>query len=143
MERNGVSESAQNALKQAFKLIFREKLTVSNALTHAKASRIDVNYDVGRDDTLHLRISDDGVGFHLKEVFDTPSGLGLAMIRERIESIGGRTDIVSDPDQGTVISLIVTLESQSVSMDRNHTTPKGSATVATQTGNTSPWGLFD
>src|SRR5512140_2723579 len=32
MDRNGVSEEAQTALKQAFKLLFREKLTISNAV---------------------------------------------------------------------------------------------------------------
>lgn len=32
MERNGLSSEAQNALKQAYKLLFREGLTVSNAL---------------------------------------------------------------------------------------------------------------
>ncbi len=33
MERNGVSEPAQSALRQSFKILFREGLTISNALT--------------------------------------------------------------------------------------------------------------
>jgi UDP-N-acetylglucosamine acyltransferase len=32
MERNGVSEEAQNALRQAYKILFREGLTIPNAL---------------------------------------------------------------------------------------------------------------
>ena len=32
MERNGISEEAQSALRQAYKILFREGLTVSNAL---------------------------------------------------------------------------------------------------------------
>jgi UDP-N-acetylglucosamine acyltransferase len=32
LERNGISEEAQSALKQAYKILFREKLTVPNAL---------------------------------------------------------------------------------------------------------------
>ena len=32
MERNGISEEAQNALRQAYKILFREGLTISNAL---------------------------------------------------------------------------------------------------------------
>ncbi|HVU09429.1 MAG TPA: acyl-ACP--UDP-N-acetylglucosamine O-acyltransferase [Verrucomicrobiae bacterium] len=32
MERNGVSEEAQNALRQAYKILFREGLSISNAL---------------------------------------------------------------------------------------------------------------
>ena len=37
LERNGVSEEAQAALKQAFKILFREGLTVSNALARIEA----------------------------------------------------------------------------------------------------------
>jgi UDP-N-acetylglucosamine acyltransferase len=37
LERNGVSEAAQAALKHAFKLLFREGLTVSNALARIAA----------------------------------------------------------------------------------------------------------
>lgn len=37
LERKGVSEEAQAALKQAYKLIFREGLTVSNALARIEA----------------------------------------------------------------------------------------------------------
>jgi len=32
MERNGISEQAQAALRQAFKVLFREGLTIPNAL---------------------------------------------------------------------------------------------------------------
>ena len=37
MERNGVSEEAQAALKKAYKILFREKLIVSNALEKIEA----------------------------------------------------------------------------------------------------------
>lgn len=37
LERNGVSEDSQAALKQAFRLLFREGLTISNALTRMEA----------------------------------------------------------------------------------------------------------
>jgi UDP-N-acetylglucosamine acyltransferase len=37
LERNGVSEEAQTALKAAFKLLFREGLTISNALVKIEA----------------------------------------------------------------------------------------------------------
>jgi UDP-N-acetylglucosamine acyltransferase len=37
MERNGVSEAAQSALKQAYKILFREGLTISNALSRIEA----------------------------------------------------------------------------------------------------------
>jgi len=37
LERRGVSEEAQKALRQAFKIIFKEKLTISNALEKIEA----------------------------------------------------------------------------------------------------------
>ena len=37
MERNGVSEEAQSALRQAYKILFREGLTISNALARIEA----------------------------------------------------------------------------------------------------------
>jgi UDP-N-acetylglucosamine acyltransferase len=37
LERNGVSEEAQSALRQAFKILFREGLTISNALTRIES----------------------------------------------------------------------------------------------------------
>ena len=37
LERNGVSEEAQTALKQAYKIIFRDGLIISNALTRIEA----------------------------------------------------------------------------------------------------------
>ncbi len=38
MERNGVSEKAQSALRQAYKIMFREGLTVSNAVAGWKSN---------------------------------------------------------------------------------------------------------
>ena len=37
LERNGVSEEAQSALKQAYKILFRDGLTISNALVRIEA----------------------------------------------------------------------------------------------------------
>jgi UDP-N-acetylglucosamine acyltransferase len=37
LERNGVAEGTQASLKQAYKILFREKLTISNALSRIEA----------------------------------------------------------------------------------------------------------
>jgi UDP-N-acetylglucosamine acyltransferase len=37
LDRHGVSEPAQAALKQAYRILFREGLTISNALDHIEA----------------------------------------------------------------------------------------------------------
>jgi UDP-N-acetylglucosamine acyltransferase len=42
MERNGVSEDAQSALRQAFKILFRERLTIPNALARIEQELPDL-----------------------------------------------------------------------------------------------------
>jgi UDP-N-acetylglucosamine acyltransferase len=42
LERRGVSEEAQGALKQAYKILFREGLTISNALTRIEADLLQL-----------------------------------------------------------------------------------------------------
>jgi UDP-N-acetylglucosamine acyltransferase len=37
LDRNGVSEDVQGVLKQAYKILFREGLTIPNALTRIEA----------------------------------------------------------------------------------------------------------
>jgi UDP-N-acetylglucosamine acyltransferase len=37
LERNGVSDEVQSTLKQAYKILFREGLTISNALVRIEA----------------------------------------------------------------------------------------------------------
>jgi UDP-N-acetylglucosamine acyltransferase len=43
LERNGVSSEAQSALKQAYKILFREGLTISKALERIEAEYSDVS----------------------------------------------------------------------------------------------------
>jgi two-component system NarL family sensor kinase len=86
---------------------FREALT--NAIKHANASRIDVVLESPAPDSLTLRIADDGAGFDTEQTFSSPSGLGLSMIRERAESIGGDAQILSTPGKGTAVTITVPL----------------------------------
>jgi len=72
---------------------------VQNAVKHAAASRIAVEVTLaGR--TLHLAVSDDGTGFD--ELAITP-GAGLANMRDRIESVGGRLTVQAPGDGATVV----------------------------------------
>jgi PAS domain S-box-containing protein len=96
-------------------LCFREAL--NNAIRHAKAARIDVNLEAVGKDALSLRISDDGVGFLPEAILKVPAGLGLAMIRERAQGIGGEVEIRSAPDQGTKVALRVPVMPPSAPLD--------------------------
>jgi signal transduction histidine kinase len=59
-----------------------------------------------------LRIADDGQGFDLREAAAQAKGgehLGLWSMRERIEQLGGRLQIDSQPGSGTTIQATVPL----------------------------------
>lgn len=82
-----------------------------NAVKHAHVDRVDVNLELRSDDTIHIRVSDKGVGFepdaasnHEKE---HQSGLGLFSIQERFVLLGGHLDIQSAPGQGAQFDLTV------------------------------------
>jgi signal transduction histidine kinase len=76
---------------------------LSNVRRHAKASSVDVTFDMS-DGTLLLTVEDNGDGFD-------PSSLGrgewprfgLQAMRERAESVGGTLSIESASGQGTVV----------------------------------------
>jgi len=80
---------------------------LSNAARHAKAETVSVDVRVsGRE--LSVVVVDDGVGFE-------PEGghrSGLRNMVERAEALGGACDIVSAPDEGTVVRWRVPLGTQ-------------------------------
>jgi PAS domain S-box-containing protein len=97
----------EERVKEQCFLIFREAL--NNVVRHAKASRIDVTIEALMPESLSLKIDDDGVGFDSGEAFSNPSGLGLSMISERAESVGGHAEIYSTPGEGTTVTITVPL----------------------------------
>jgi len=79
---------------------------IRNACVHSRASRIDVALGYGHD--LTLRISDNGVGIASEVIEKGKEGhFGLHGMRERAERIGSKFTLVSSPDSGTVITLVV------------------------------------
>jgi len=83
--------------------LMREGL--SNAVRHAQASQATVMLAL-QDDTLLLRIEDDGVGFDVNRALDPATGAdgshhGLHNMRLRTEQLGGLLRIESAADNGT------------------------------------------
>ncbi len=80
---------------------------LANVQRHARARRVRVDLRVDGEGT-QVQIEDDGVGFQPGQV---PEGAtehyGLAMMRERAESLGGRVDVTSAPAQGTRVRVWV------------------------------------
>ncbi len=83
-------------VEQACFRIAQEALT--NVVRHARASRVALRLheDAG---ALCLDVGDDGVGFPA----GTPKGLGLVIMRERAQSVGGHLDATSSQTGGTRI----------------------------------------
>ncbi|MCG6860598.1 MAG: hypothetical protein LJE70_04870 [Chromatiaceae bacterium] len=62
--------------------------------------------------SLTLRVTDNGIGFDPTKKFDRPAGLGLSMIRERAESVGGHAEINSTPGNRTEVRITVPLRTE-------------------------------
>ena len=78
---------------------------IANVRKHAHASSLTV--ELREDgDGFCLEISDDGDGFDAAQgVRVRPGHLGLAELRERVEIVGGRLKVDSDPGTGTVLHV--------------------------------------
>ncbi len=86
--------------------IAQEALT--NVRKHARATRIDVRF-WREDDGWLIKVRDDGDGFD-PQTGSTGAGgrhVGLTIMRERAESVGGRLDVRSKPGVGTTIEAWV------------------------------------
>ena len=77
---------------------------VSNALRHARASRVTVALEAAGS-ALRLMVEDDGIGV-VPNAADS-GGIGLAAMRERAHAIGGRLTVEGKPGRGTRVELVV------------------------------------
>jgi PAS domain S-box-containing protein len=83
---------------------------VSNALRHARASRVDVQLR-SSGDRIFVSIEDDGVGISVDAVDRRgPRGLGLVGMRERAAMLNGVVDIHGRPGKGTRVRVVIPSE---------------------------------
>ena len=80
--------------------IIRE--AVNNSVKHAHST--EINIKLWTSSTLSLEIKDNGCGFHVDEEYP---GVGLKSIRERSASFGGTCEIMSTPNGGTIIKVVI------------------------------------
>jgi signal transduction histidine kinase len=74
---------------------------LGNAIKHGAPDVVRVRLTADGD-TVVVEVRDDGDGFDPDRVADR-HGMGLALMRERIEELGGRFDLVSRPGAGTTV----------------------------------------
>ncbi len=78
---------------------------LNNVIRHSRAKRVYITLD-WQPQRVVLVVEDDGTGFDQRGVQQSPvgnRGLGLWGMRERVASIGGRLDVISEPGKGTLV----------------------------------------
>jgi signal transduction histidine kinase len=84
--------------------IFQETLT--NIARHANAKHVDIRLSE-EDGSVHLRVRDDGIGI---ESETNSESLGIMGMRERALLAGGTLSIESEPESGTIVSVVMPVE---------------------------------
>ncbi|MBL7119335.1 MAG: PAS domain S-box protein [Dehalococcoidia bacterium] len=79
--------------------IAEEALT--NVVKHAEASRVTLGLELSSEGWLRLTVRDDGQGF---EGQSTSGGLGILMMHDYAEVVGGRCAVRSAPGEGTGVT---------------------------------------
>lgn len=97
---SGIEDRFRPELELGAYRIVQEAL--ANALKHANATEIAINV-VASGGKITLTVEDNGIGLSWKPA-SPPKGLGLLMMKERAESLGGALWVESTPGSGTCVS---------------------------------------
>lgn len=101
MERMPVGESAKDLI------LFRTLQEIlNNIIKHAHAQNILITLR-NTDNQLELCVSDDGIGFDAANLRSEKMGMGLRNIQKRASIIGGDAEIISAPNKGASVTLLV------------------------------------
>jgi signal transduction histidine kinase len=101
----GVLELHTNSQRIAVSRVLRESL--SNIAKHAEATSVTIHLR-GLSDSLLVRIRDDGQGFEpSRQTRDGTKRIGLHAMKERLELIGGRLAVDSQPHGPTTITAVI------------------------------------
>jgi signal transduction histidine kinase len=79
--------------------------SLNNVLKHSRASKARIQIEYG-DEYVRMVVQDNGVGFDLVNAVDR-GGHGLNTMRERVEKVGGRLEIETAQDGGTILRVEV------------------------------------
>ena len=114
LEAQGLPEQAALPLKITVYRLVQEAL--NNAQRHAQGKGLQVMASCENNE-LSVEISDQGPGFDVTKPIDWDEHLGLAGMRERVESLGGRFRIESEIGKGTRVIARLMLQESGVLAD--------------------------
>lgn len=90
-------------------LVFRTiRELLFNVVKHAGVKSASVWAEMTGEGELCITVSDNGVGFDPEEALTgTSEGFGLGSVRNRVEMLGGRCTISSQPGEGTDVAMTI------------------------------------
>lgn len=99
-----IGSGAPLASEQQLQVLFILQEALSNIRKHAQANEVFVKVNNERD--FSLQVIDDGIGFSQETVKQkSEEHVGLSIMQERAERMGAKLNIVSEPNEGTHITL--------------------------------------
>jgi len=102
----GVHERLSESVELSFYRVAEESLR--NVIRHANAKTVILKL-VKSDNRIFLTVQDNGVGFDYQKKVSCAKGLGLKIMEERMNSIGGDFKIISKFNEGTMVFASVLL----------------------------------
>lgn len=87
---------------------------LSNVARHSQSNHAQVELEF-TSENVRLRVQDNGVGFNPEAELPPPRGWGIAGMRERAESIGGKLILQSAPGKGTLVEATLPIGNNGLS----------------------------
>ena len=113
MQENGKIRRLSPEMEIALYRVAQEAVT--NIARHAAARNVIITCSMN-EKTIEMCVEDDGIGFDISGLGllpDSPRGLGLLGMRERLELVGGQMEILTRPGSGTQLFIRVPLAQMS------------------------------
>jgi len=96
-------------------MIFRAiQELMGNAVRHSQANKVNVLIDI-TDNNVKVGVEDNGKGFDIDTVMEG-TGMGVKVIKERVEMLGGNLELDSTLGQGSNITFLIPAGSTSQSV---------------------------
>ena len=78
-------------------------------MRHAEATEVEVSLHL-QNSSIFLEIKDNGKGFNKYKIESENKSFGMFGIKERAAMLGGKMNIISQPNKGTTINVSLPLK---------------------------------